>query len=338
MRKQWIAIIVIAVLACAGCREPAQEVIVMAAGDIMLGRHIGKVMREKGADFPFKEIAPVLQKADVAVGNLEGIIASDLVKPAYPDKPYNFHASSEAAPALNLAGFTVLDLANNHALDYGPAPLANTQRLLARQGIGTFGSGTNSDAARRPVIITKKGIRFGFLGYGMAHAKSVYAGGKKAGIAPIIPADIEEDIKALRKQVDILIVSLHWGFEYESRPTKKQQALAHDIIDWGADLIVGHHPHVIQGIELYKGKVIAYSLGNFIFDQKGKGTDQSFILECRFKKNGTYTVEIIPLDRFKKYFPKEAEGESRSAILKELRRRSLPINADRRALDAVGLK
>ncbi len=338
MYRHGAATLLLVLFLCAGCREPEQEVSFMAVGDVMLGRHIAKVMNAAGADFPFQAIAPTLRKSDVVFGNLEAIIASDKDKLSYPGKPYNFHASKEAAPALKNAGFTILSLANNHAMDYGPAPLANTRGLLAAQGIITFGSGTNIDAARSPAIITKNGIRIGFLGYGTAHAKSVYATAKKAGIALIRPYDIEEDIKALREQVDVLIVSLHWGIEYESKPTKEQRALAHDIIDWGADMIVGHHPHVMQGIEVYKGKIIAYSLGNIIFDQKGKGTDWDVILTCTFRKKGPCSVEIIPLDRFKTYFPRVAEGKSRSSILGELRKRSMPINANAQALDAMALK
>ncbi len=337
MRKRWVAIFVVITLSCSKGPAPEPEVTFMAVGDVMLGRHIAKVMKKSGSDVPFEQIVPTLHSADIVFGNLEAIIAADTDKLSYPGKPYNFHASKEAAPALKKAGFTALCLANNHALDYGPAPLAGTRKLLAEQGIVTFGSGTNIAEARSPAIITKNGIRFGFLGYGTAHAKSVYATDKKAGIAPIRPQDIQKDIKALRDRVDVLIVSLHWGIEYDSLPSKKQRALAHSIIDWGADLIVGHHPHVMQGVELYKGKVIAYSLGNFIFDQKGKGTDRSFILACTFHKKGPYSAEIIPLDRFRTYFPKVAEGESRNSILKELRKRSLPVNADARVLDAVGL-
>jgi poly-gamma-glutamate capsule biosynthesis protein CapA/YwtB (metallophosphatase superfamily) len=338
MRKKRIVIFFLLFLSCKKGAGPEPDVTFLAMGDIMLGRHIAKVMKKNGPDFPFQAIAPTLRAGDIVFGNLEAVIASDKDKLAYPDKPYSFHAAANAAPALQRAGFTILTLANNHAMDYGAAPLARTRRLLGEQGIVTFGSGTNISEARSPAIVTKKGLRFGFLGYGTAHARSVYATGKKAGIAPIRPDDIQQDIKTLRKQVDVLIVSLHWGIEYERRPLKQQRVLAHRIIDWGADMIIGHHPHVTQGVELYKGRIIAYSLGNFIFDQKGRGTDRSFVLACRFRGKAPYSAEIIPLDRFKTYFPKIAEGESKMRILRNIRALSSPTNTYSPELSTIGLK
>jgi poly-gamma-glutamate synthesis protein (capsule biosynthesis protein) len=303
----------------------------------MLGRHIAKVMQASGSDFPFQKIAPTLQAADIVFGNLESVISNDDAAPSYPDKPYNFHARVEAAPALRKAGFTVLTLANNHAMDYGTDSLIRAKGLLEQNGIRAFGAGRDLAEARQPAIILKNGVRIGFLGYGMAHAKSVYAEKNRAGIAPIRPEDIRQDITALRGSVDVLVVSLHWGIEYETRPREQQRVLAHRIIDWGADLIIGHHPHVMQGVEIYKGRIIAYSLGNFVFDQKGPGTDKSFLLACRFRGGSLSGAEIVPLDRFRRFFPKLAEGEEKDRILADLKKISLPLNADSQQLTSVGM-
>lgn len=292
----------------------------------MLGRYIAKVMLARGSDYPFREISSVLQGGDIVFGNLEAIISTHDLPPSFPEKPYNFHASGNAAQTLKKAGFHVLSLANNHAMDYGLAAVSETKKLLAENGIATFGTGSTISDARRPAIVTRKGIRFGFLGYSVAHAPSAYAKKNKAGVAPIRMKEIQKDIASLRKQVDVLIVSLHWGTEYETMPSEKQRKEAHQIIDWGADLIIGHHPHVMQGIETYKGKLIAYSLGNFIFDQKGKGTDRSFMLACRFTQKSLYSAEIIPLDRFKTYFPRCAAGKVKRDMLEELKRASLPLD------------
>ncbi len=312
------------------CRDngrPRQEVSLAAVGDIMLGRYIGKVVSAKGAHYPFDQVKTMLRQHDLVLGNLESGIAEDTSAPFFPGKPYNFAASSIAASALRESGFTVLGLANNHMLDFGPDELTLTRSLLRKQGLSFFGAGENIAEARQPAVLVRKGVRFGFLGYGVAHARAVYANKNRAGIAPIIMDDIHKDILALRGRADVLVVSLHWGIEYEKTPTGKQRAEAHQIIDWGADVVIGHHPHVMQGIEIYKNKVIAYSLGNFLFDQKGAGTDRSFVLACRFREKTLYSAEIIPLDRYRSYFPKVAEGSTGEHIVKDLERISTTLHS-----------
>lgn len=190
--------------------EPA-ETTLYAVGDVMLGRYIDKVMKARGSDYPFGQITTALRSGDIVFGNLESIISTNSITPAFPEKPYNFHASREAAQALKNAGFDVLNLANNHAMDYGAAPLAETRRLLSENGIVSFGAGAAINEARQPAIIVKKGVRFGFLGYGVAHARAVYAGKNQGGIAPVVLDSIRKDIYGLRGKADILIVSLHWG-------------------------------------------------------------------------------------------------------------------------------
>ena len=196
-------------------------------------------------------------------------------------------------------------------MDFGADSLATTRSLLAANGLEAFGAGKDLAEARRPVIVTRKGIRFGFLGYGVAHSRRVYASKQRPGIAPIVMEDIRKDIAALRSKVDVLILSLHWGMEYDSLPSARQREQAHQLLDWGADMILGHHPHVVQGIEVYKNKVIAYSLGNFVFDQRGKGTNRSFILAASFGKQGFLSGRIIPLDRKKRYSSRRGRGTVR---------------------------
>ncbi|HEY6010923.1 MAG TPA: CapA family protein, partial [Nitrospirota bacterium] len=173
-------------------------VTMLAVGDIMLGRHIAKVMRTNGGDLPFHGIAPTLQSADIVFGNLEAVIAGDGSAPAFPEKPYSFHADKAAARSLGKAGFHLLGLANNHALDYGPSALFETRRLLREQGIVDFGAGKDIIDARRPAVLSKNGVRFGVLGYGVAHSRAVYAKKDKTGIAPIIMEHIQKDIQTLR--------------------------------------------------------------------------------------------------------------------------------------------
>ncbi len=305
-------------LSCRDNTPAPQETSLLAVGDIMLGRYIGKVMHARGDNYPFDQVRELFRKNDIVFGNLESGIAKNTTAPFFPKKPYNFAASPAAAGALREAGFSVLGLANNHLLDFGPGEPALTRSLLHAQGLSSFGAGDNIREARQPAVLVRNGIRFGFLGYGVAHSRAVYAQKNRSGIAPIVMDDIRKDIQALRSAVDVLVISLHWGIEYENTPSKKQREEAHQIIGWGADIIIGHHPHVMQGIEVYRNKVIAYSLGNFIFDQKGKGTDRSFILACRFIGKTLYSAEIIPLGRFKTYFPRIAEDGAGKSIIKEV--------------------
>ncbi len=313
-----LCILILTLVSCQNNARTPKETSLAAVGDIMLGRYIGKVMSSRGEHYPFDQVRSLLRKHDVVFGNLESGITKDTTAPFFPKKPYNFAASPAAAEVLHQAGFSVLGLANNHMLDFGPGEPVLTRSLLHARGLSSFGAGENIKEARQPAVLVRNGVRFGFLGYGIAHSRAVYAQKDRPGIAPISMDDIKKDIQAIRSKVDVLIVSLHWGIEYENTPSKKQRDEAHQIIDWGADLILGHHPHVMQGIEIYKGRIIAYSLGNFLFDQKGNGTDRSFILACRFREKTLYSAEIIPLDRFKTYFPRIAEGDAGKQILTNL--------------------
>ncbi len=323
-------------LTATSCSDDSREVTLYAVGDVMLGRYIAKVMAVQGSNYPFKEICSTLQRGDVVFGNLEAIISSEDLLPLYPQKPYNFHASKNAVQALKQAGFQVLSLANNHAMDYGTAPLRQTKKLLSGADIATMGAGDDIHEARQPAIVTKKGLRFGFLGYGIAHDRSVYAGRNRSGIAPVKIEDILADVQNLRNRVDVLAVSIHWGIEYENTPTLEQRKDAHRIIDSGADIIIGHHPHVMQGVEVYKGKVIAYSLGNFVFDQKGNGTDRSFILGLRYRDKKLFSIEIVPIDRFKTYFPRVATESVKKEMLEKIGRLSQPVNAKTPKLFSAG--
>lgn len=319
-------ILLLPFLACSDDIRTVQEVRLAAVGDIMLGRQIGRVMRKKGDRYPFEQVNTALKGYDIVFGNLESGFAKEASTPFFPDKPYNFAARPAAASALREAGFTVLSLANNHMLDYGSGEPGLTRELLRREGIRAFGAGEGIETARMPAVVSVRGVRVGFLGYGVAHSPLVYARKNRPGIMPIRKTSIQEDIRALRKAVDVLVVSYHWGVEYERHPTEAQRDLAHQTIDWGADIVLGHHPHVMQGIEIYKGKPIAYSLGNFVFDQKGRGTDDSFILICTFSRESMNSVEIIPVTR--SYVPRLAEGKEKERVFSELRRISLPLNAD----------
>lgn len=321
-----ILLALIAILFTPSVVKSGETVTFYAVGDVMLGRNIGKIMAQRGDIYPFMNTLIYFRNADIVLGNLESVLGEGNEKLYFSDKPHNFIAPLNFSKVLKRSGFSVFSIANNHVLDYGPSALKKTRLALSKEGIAHFGAGETLEAARIPAIVNTKGIRFGFLGYGNGHSTRVFATEKSAGAAPVKMKMIINDIRSLQGKVDFLFLSLHWGIEYERYPTMEQRKMARRLIDAGADMIVGHHPHVFQGIEIYRGKVIAYSLGNFLFDQKHKGTDKSIMLQCRFKTKKIHSAEVIPLDRYNSFFPKPAKGERREEILRKVRELSLPLN------------
>jgi len=225
--------------------EPEKPVTLIAVGDVMLGRSVNAKMRKlNDFNYPFLKTADFLKSADLTFINLES--------PFYDDCPTTntgmiFCADPKAIAGLTMAGIDLANLTNNHIQNYEEEGVNLTQKLLQENSITPLGLDQNL------IIKEIKGTKFGFLAFNLT------SGYQEENI---IQAVQENSLK-----VDLLIVSFHWGVEYAKEPSEKQVELAHKIIDAGADLILGHHPHVIQRVEDYRGGKIVYSLGNFIFDQ-----------------------------------------------------------------------
>jgi poly-gamma-glutamate synthesis protein (capsule biosynthesis protein) len=240
----------------------------------------------------------VLQSADVAVGNLECALGTGGKRAR---KSYTFLAPPEAAASLSGAGFDVLSLANNHSMDYGPQTLSETLRLLDASGIRHPGAGLDEAAAHRPAIVVVKGLRLAFLAYVNVpvegtrfNTASWTARGDKPGVAWAELARIAADVTAARGQADLVVVLLHSGYENVRAPSTIQRAAAHAAIDAGAALVIGSHPHVLQGVEYYGNGVIAYSLGNFVFDGL-YGSGRTAILQVTLGRHGVYALRWIPV-------------------------------------------
>jgi len=280
--------------------EPALRI--AAVGDVMLARKLTKLMAANGVQYPFAATADTLRAADITFANLESPISDQGEK--LPGKGIWFRAEPKNAAALEMAGFDVLSLANNHALDYLDAAFLQTLDILDEMGIDPVGGGQNIGQARSPVIMEVNGVRTAFLAYSeMAdliwstqQPRRLQATVDTPGIAPLVLDEVLADIAALRGQADLILVSLHWGVEYQHLPTSWQQDMAHQIIDAGADVILGHHPHCIQGVETYKQGLIAYSLGNFVFDQnQNDDTRSGLMLELTCDRAGWQAAEILPV-------------------------------------------
>ncbi|MBM3281555.1 MAG: CapA family protein [Candidatus Harrisonbacteria bacterium] len=299
--------------------EVEAEVTMVAVGDVMLSRTVGKRMQQYGYDYPFRKTESFLRGADITFGNLETSIT-----PGEPVRPYemSFRADLEAAEALQEAGFSILSLANNHVPNFGKKGLLDTFEALYKVGIEYVGAGRNSEEANRPVIITTKGIRFAFLAYNDPDVvPQVYEAGRvRAGTAFMRIEKMQEAVRAARVQADIVIVSMHSGREYEEKPNKSQTEFARSAIDAGAEMVIGHHPHVVQTMEQYKGKYIFYSLGNFVFDQMWSfETRAGLALKIFFTKKGVKKIDFYPTMIYDFAQPRLMEKDGGKMVLQRLR-------------------
>lgn len=241
---------------------PAESLSLIFAGDVMLDDGPGRVVAD-GRD-PLAAVAPLLAGADYRIANLECPVAT--AGAPLDNKIYSFRAHPRVLSVLQ-GRFDAVSLANNHSGDYGPAAFTETMALLDGAGIRRFGGGRNLVEAHAPLWIERKGLRIAVLGYNEFKPRVFEAGADHPGIAWSEDSHVIADIRAARKAgADLVIPLMHWGWEREPEPSARQRALARRMIDAGAAAVVGGHPHVTQGAELYRGKPIIYSLGNFVFD------------------------------------------------------------------------
>jgi len=274
----------------AAAAEPS--VTLVAVGDIQLARGTARAIEREGADYPFSATAEITRGADLAVGNLECALSRDATALV---KRYSFKADPACADGLARAGFDVLSLANNHSLDCGRAGLLDTMDALARRGISWVGAGEDAAAAEAPLIVERKGLRIAFLAWTAVHCVGVIYRRDAPGAAAFETERAEAAIRAAGRRADVVIVLLHWGLEYTREPREVQRRIARRLIDAGAHLIIGHHPHTPQPVERYRGGVIAYSLGNFVFDSASEQARGGLILRCALQRDGVSGVESIPV-------------------------------------------
>ena len=263
-------------------KEPV--VTIAFVGDIMLADTPGKVVKS-GRD-PFAPMAPVLDMADIRVGNLESLIAT--TGTPMPEKPFTFRAHPRTLPLLKLH-FDALALANNHSGDYGPVAFGEMLSLLDRSGIAYFGGGRTLAEAHGPLVIERRGLRIALLSYNEIFPRSFEADVDKPGIAWSEDEQVRLDIAIARTTygADLVIPFMHWGWEHERTASQRQRQLARLMIDAGADAVVGGHPHVTQDVEQYLGKPIFYSLGNFLFDSfTDAASNTGWVLKMELDRKG----------------------------------------------------
>ena len=278
-------------------RDTEPSVSMLFAGDIMLDEIPGRLIK-RGRD-PLAAVAKQLAGADIRIGNLESVVSR--VGQAEPAKPYAFRAHPRVLPIL-ARHFDAVSVANNHTGDYGSLAFADMLAKLRSAGIQAFGGGTNLASAHRPLIFERNGLRIALLGYNDFMPRSFEADTDKPGSAWASEADIRADIRTARSEygAHLVIPVMHWGVEYEPFANPHQRELAHLMIDAGADAVVGGHPHVTQDIEIYRDKLIVYSLGNFVFNGFNTvSTRTGWLLQLKLSPEGVRDWTILPvrLDR-----------------------------------------
>jgi poly-gamma-glutamate synthesis protein (capsule biosynthesis protein) len=272
-----------------------EKITLFFVGDIMLDRGVKYSIEKYGKGdykFPFLKIVDELKKkADILFGNLESVISD---KGKKVGSIYSFRADPEAIEGLKFAGFDILSVANNHIFDYGREAMEDSFKRLKEAKIDYLGGGFNEKEACSPIIKEIGKTKIAFLAFSNLGTPLWAASEKKSGICWLEKEKMERIINEIKKKADIVVVSFHYGEEYFSKPTQFQISISHSAIDSGANLVIGHHPHFVQPIEKYKSGWIAYSLGNFVFDQKfSKETMTGLMLKISIENSKI--KEVIPI-------------------------------------------
>ncbi|MCE2532118.1 MAG: CapA family protein [Acidimicrobiia bacterium] len=255
--------------------EPSREWTLLAGGDVLMDR-----TEPAGID-PFEFIRPSLASADIAVVNAEMAISD---RGTAVDKEYVFRAPPQAAARIAAAGIDVANLANNHAGDYGADALLDSVGWLETAGVVALGAGADDTAAYAPRVLHTAGdVRVAFVGASMVVPWGFPAEPDRPGIASARPTTrIVESVRAASREADVVIVVIHWGIERRTCPTSEQFDVTRELLDAGADAVIGHHPHVLQPVEFVGGKLVAYSLGNFVWHPRSGLTGETGVLQVDF--------------------------------------------------------
>jgi len=299
-------------------KKTEEEIKMIAVGDIMLSRVVGQKMIEyKDYKYPFLETADITNKADIVFGNLEGpIVSGRIIKSG----EMIFRADLESVGSLKFAGFNVLNLANNHIADFGKRGLESTMEALDGSGILHTGAGTSEEEICKAAIKDVKGTKFAFLGYTYNFSQRKSSGDDIYGAAYMDTEKMKDEVRKAKSEADIVIVSMHAGTEYKTFPDKFQEDFARGAIDAGADLVIGHHPHVVQTVEKYEDGYILYSLGNFVFDQMWSNeTRLGAIAEITFEDKEVKDIKFIPIKIYDYSQPRIIENEEAEMILGRLK-------------------
>lgn len=282
-------------------KQGTGEVTMSFVGDVIFAGRVKTRLETDGYDYPYVQVEQLLQ-ADLTIANMESPITN---RGQAQLKEYTYQSTPLALPAFRNAGFDLVTLANNHILDYGVDGLIDTMNHLQNNNIAFVGAGKTEDDAYKPVIIDKNGVKIAFIGISRVVPNQSWKALNPSSLHPDgLPGvanayNLTKPIDAIQKAsklADLVVVLPHWGVERQMKPTQQQIDLAHQYIDAGADLIVGSHPHVLQSVEKYKGKWIAYSMGNFLFTTNASSTEtwNAAVLKTTCKYS-VCEIQMVPI-------------------------------------------
>lgn len=273
-----------------------RQISINITGDVLLDRGVKTLIDIAGVEGVMKGVAPLFSSADYTLINLE-CPATDIVAPA--NKRYVFRADPVLLKGLWAVGVTHAGLANNHTLDHGESGFKDTAANLVKAGIVPFGAVTGKASGSSPAIIEKTGIMLAVFNVNMVEVSQHEGKGGEAGPCEASMEELITSVKSFHDELpEIHIIAfLHWGEEYSPFPTEEQIVFAHELIDSGADAVIGCHPHVIQRVEVYHGRPIAYSLGNLLFDQAMPETRRGLIVTLEFARDVITGVKLHKVEQ-----------------------------------------
>jgi poly-gamma-glutamate synthesis protein (capsule biosynthesis protein) len=294
----------------------------MSVGDVNLAWHVGEKISSEGPDVVFQHVRGLFEPADLIVANLECSL-SDAGEP-WPGKEVHFAAPEGAAQALVAAGVDVVTLANNHTLDFSRAGLLETMSILDASGVEHIGAGVNAAGARSPVLVDRNGLRVALLSYVLPFSSKAgfktraWAAKESApGVAVAVAEEVRGDVSAARRLADIVVVFVHSGGEFRAVPKPNQLAMAAVAIEAGASMVIGHGPHNLQGYVRHGRTLVAYSIGNFVFDDYTGRQNETAILDVSLSAEGVESVNWIPIV-IEDGLPRPARPDERERIMRQL--------------------
>jgi poly-gamma-glutamate synthesis protein (capsule biosynthesis protein) len=299
-------------------------------GDIMLGRLVNEMLQSRPAEYPWGDTLSVFREADLRIANLECVLSDHGTPWSATPKVYHFRSDSKNAEVLRAAGLTAVSLANNHTLDFGYHALFEMLKILEQYGIAYAGAGENNEKASRATVIDREETKVGIMAF-TDNEPEWEATAESPGVF-YVPVDLQDrraqrlfqSVGRTREKTDLLIVSAHWGPNWGYRPQPTHIPFAHALIDAGADIVYGHSCHVFQGIEIYKGRPILYSTGNFVDDyavDEIERNDESFIFVVEIEDRRLKKLRLYPtvIENFQ---ARLAGGERRRTVAEKMKKLS----------------